>query len=134
MFGLFLLFSVAGCTETIKQTDVCGIYVPHGYSNNFDTIVIEVNGSYRRIVYNSQSEKVLDMVSEWQFNEIDRMLTISNYYHNLDDDLRSYPHLVQDTVGTGEFLIEINNSNRFYFCVGDYSLDTHDKFCYEKVN
>ncbi|MES2389090.1 MAG: hypothetical protein V4543_13900 [Bacteroidota bacterium] len=125
-FALLICFA---CTKQFEESELYGVYVPVGYKNNYDTIVLLKNGQYNRKVYDKKNRLLLNMRGQWDLKN-GKEIALHSFYLNTDDDLVKFPYLVNDTTGgTGDYLHITNDKTEF--CTNYFE---NDKNCYCKVS
>ena len=126
--SIFLLLIFSSCIEHFNEKDVYGYYTPIGYKNNFDTIRLQPQGLYHRIVYDRNKKLLLEMNGEWEFEKNYRII-LHHFYINLDDDLLQFPNNVNDTTSEVNTYFETHNG-KIQFCGIGHNPDQN---CYLKV-
>jgi hypothetical protein len=119
---------VSSCFLPYKKNEIVGTYVPINYTKNLDTIVLRVDNTYQRKVYDLTGRLLLSMVGQWTFDG-HQGIEFTSFYLNLDDDLTSFPELASDTTLAMKTPLETENG-KFQFCIGYYL----GKNCYQRVN
>ncbi|WP_100075671.1 hypothetical protein [Chryseobacterium camelliae] len=124
-YYLILLYLNFSCQ--IDPEKVYGKYVPDSYKNTYDTITIETNGSYKRVIYDKTGKKLLDYESKYKLNA--NSIKFDDFYLNLDKDLKMFPEDVEDIDMTYTSSFE-RNGNDIFLCFGYYEGEN----CYRKLN
>lgn len=123
-YSLILLYLNFSCQ--IDPEKVYGKYVPDSYKNTYDTITIETNGSYKRVIYDKTGKKLLSYEAKYKLNA--NSIKFDDFYLNLDKDLKRFPEDVEDIDMTYTTSFERKGQNIF-LCFGYYE----GKNCYEKI-
>jgi hypothetical protein len=128
----FILFTIIGlffssCSNRYTEKELCGMYVPVGYKNTFDSIQLKPQGVYHRKVCDKNNKLVLDMNGKWSL-ERNNIIHFDSYFFNLDRDVTKFPELLQDTSGGGGGSIE-TRKGVLGFCVGYHENEN----CYKKI-
>lgn len=125
---IYILILLFGCAQHFDEKEVCGLYVPINYKNNFDTIELKEKGVYSRKVYDKNKKLLLAMEGKWRMVSHKSNIEIDGFYLNIDDDLEQFPSLVLDTSMLINCVLKKQNQS-IEFCVGPY-LDSN---CYLKI-
>jgi hypothetical protein len=125
---VLLVLAATGCRRQFRMSDLEGTYVPVDFNNTTDTIRLVRNGVYQRVVYNVSNEMVLKMSGRWEFDPLGNALRLHGFYLNLDDDLASFPELVNDTSMEMNTIVQ-QSTMGVQFCVGYISGEN----CYCRV-
>ena len=104
-----------GCSWEHSLESLSGTYVPDGFRNNYDTITLKPDGSYRRIVCDSSRKLIRSIQGTWTVDG--GMLSIEHFYLNLDDDLTRFPESAMDD-STHIKRVFDDRDGRPGFCVG----------------
>ena len=124
VMALLLFFCFLSCTPTEKE--ILGEYAAVGYINTRDTIKLNKQGVYERLVYDKNNKLSLHMKGNWKYK--DGVLSMGSFFFNLDRDIVSYPELLNDTTMRMGVLIETING-KLKFCTG-YSPNEN---CYQSI-
>jgi hypothetical protein len=123
---LFCLFLIS-CFSNFEKNEIIGIYVPMNYKNNFDTICLLPNFTYKRSIYNKKNKLIFTNKGNW-FIEKGKVIDFDNFIVNFDEDYLRYPETLKDTSNNWKVTIEIKHEN-IEFCIGYYQ----GEYCYRKI-
>lgn len=110
------------------EVEVIGTYTPVDYENNFDTIQLLSDYTYKRSIYGKNNNLILKTKGHWHLEDL-QVLYFEPFIVNFDDDYSKYPNsLLTDTFGSypGDLSLKSNN---IQFCTGGYEF----QYCYRKI-
>ncbi|MDN3693160.1 hypothetical protein QWZ06_13130 [Chryseobacterium tructae] len=122
--SLILLLLLFSC-QNISNEDIYGKYSPISYKNTYDTLTINKDGVYNRVIYNIKGKKLLNYDSKYKLDG--SSIKFSDFYLNLDKDLIAFPEDVNDIDMTYTNSFKKKDGNVF-LCFGHYGEN-----CYKKV-
>ncbi len=123
--SLILLPFLFSC-QNISNEDICGKYSPISYKNTYDTLTINKDGVYNRVIYNIKGKKLLNYNSKYKLDG--SSIKFSDFYLNLDKDLIAFPEDVKDIDMTYTTFFERKNKN-IILCFGYHEGEN----CYQKI-
>ncbi|GAE65906.1 hypothetical protein SAMN05421692_3413 [Chryseobacterium indologenes] len=92
--SLILLPFLFSC-QNISNEDIYGKYSPISYKNTCDTLTINRDGVYNRVIYNIKGKKLLNYNSKYKLKG--NTIEFNDFYLNFDKDLIAFPEDVRDT-------------------------------------
>jgi hypothetical protein len=123
--SLILLPFLFSC-QNISNEDIYGKYSPISYKNTYDTLTINKDGVYNRVIYNIKGKKVLNYNSKYKLEG--NTIKFNDFYLNFDQDLIAFPEDVNDTDMTYTTFFEKKDKN-IVLCFGYHDGEN----CYKKI-
>lgn len=123
---IFLLQLLFSC-QNISRNDMYGKYSPISYNNTYDTLTINNDGTYNRVIYDKKKKRLLNYNSKYTLDG--SSIKFTDFYLNLDKDLVSFPEDIHDVDMTYTTFFEKENNN-ITLCFGYHSGEN----CYKKFS
>ncbi|ATN04853.1 hypothetical protein EGY07_12255 [Chryseobacterium indologenes] len=123
--SLILLPFLFSC-QNISNEDIYGKYSPISYKNTCDTLTINRDGVYNRVIYNIKGKKLLNYNSKYKLKG--NTIEFNDFYLNFDKDLIAFPEDVRDTDMTYTTFFEKKDKN-IVLCFGYHDGEN----CYKKI-
>lgn len=126
---VWLLLAVS--CSSYKKDEIPGVYVASDYKNTIDTIRVQENGFYFRVIYNKKTrKKTFSYKGAWHVEKKlnHEYIVFQDFLLNFDKPLEPDQHNELDN-SPSSFLIEFELSGNIYFCTGWYD----DQYCYFKT-